>query len=94
MQILFFQSYKFYFFLNEGRALDKKPARITDLFTNGILFVNLCLISTAWFATGMMFYGLSIYMPEFRNTDVRLITFLLGLAEIPADTIPIIALNR
>ena len=75
-------------------ALDKKPARMIDLFTNGIIFLNLCLISTAWFATGMMFYGLSIYMPEFKNTDTRLITFLLGLAEIPADIVPIVALNR
>ena len=65
-----------------------------DLFTNGIFFLNLSLISTAWFATGMMFYGLSIYMPEFKNTDIRLVTFLLGLAEIPADIVPIVALNR
>ena len=41
-----------------------------------------------------MFYGLSIYMPEFKNTDIRLVTFLLGLAEIPADIVPIVALNR
>ena len=65
-----------------------------DLFTNTILFFNLLIISTAWFATGMMFYGLSIYMPEFKSTDIRLITFLLGLAEIPADMVPIVALNR
>merc|ERR1719216_500470 len=65
-----------------------------DLFTSSILFLNLTLISTAWFATGMMFYGLSIYMPEFKSTDIRLITFLLGLAEIPADMVPIVALNR
>ena len=71
-----------------------KPARMIDLFTNTIFFFNLLIISTAWFATGMMFYGLSIYMPEFKSTDIRLITFLLGLAEIPADIVPIIALNR
>ena len=71
-----------------------KPARMIDLFTNKIFFFNLLIISTAWFATGMMFYGLSIYMPEFKSTDIRLITFLLGLAEIPADMVPIVALNR
>ena len=71
-----------------------KPARMIDLFTNTIFFFNLLVISTAWFATGMMFYGLSIYMPEFKSTDIRLITFLLGLAEIPADMVPIVALNR
>ena len=75
-------------------GIEKRPARMTDLFTNRIFFLNLSLISTAWFATGMMFYGLSIYMPEFKNTDMRLVTFLLGLAEIPADIVPIIALNR
>ena len=75
-------------------ALATKPARMIDLFTNTIFFFNLLIISTAWFATGMMFYGLSIYMPEFKSTDIRLITFLLGLAEIPADMVPIVALNR
>ena len=78
----------------EVAALLKKPARMSDLLTNGIFLLNLSLISTAWFATGMMFYGLSIYMPEFKNTDIRLVTFLLGLAEIPADIVPIVALNR
>ena len=72
----------------------KDVGKVTDLFSNGIFLLNLSLISTAWFATGMMFYGLSIYMPEFKNTDIRLVTFLLGLAEVPADIVPIVALNR
>ena len=72
----------------------KNRGRISDLFTNSIFLINLVVISSAWFATGMMFYGLSIYMPEFKDTDVRLVTFLLGLAEIPADIVPIVALNR
>ena len=72
----------------------KNRGRISDLFVNRIFLLNLTLISSAWFATGMMFYGLSIYMPEFKDTDVRLVTFLLGLAEIPADIVPIVALNR
>ena len=79
---------------NGTAAVATKPARMIDLFTNTIFFFNLLIISTAWFATGMMFYGLSIYMPEFKGTDIRLITFLLGLAEIPADMVPIVALNR
>ena len=72
----------------------KNRGRISDLFTNRIFFLNLAVISSAWFATGMMFYGLSIYMPEFKDTDIRLVTFFLGLAEIPADIVPIVALNR
>ena len=83
--------------LQEDLEIEEKKrsrGRITDLLTNGIFLLNLALISAAWFATGMMFYGLSIYMPEFKNTDIRLVTFLLGLAEIPADIVPIIALNR
>ena len=72
----------------------RNVGKLTDLFSNCILLVNLSLISAAWFATGMMFYGLSIYMPEFKNTDIRLVTFLLGLAEVPADIVPIVALNR
>ena len=72
----------------------KNRGKISDLFVNRIFLLNLALISSAWFATGMMFYGLSIYMPEFKDTDVRLVTFFLGLAEIPADIVPILALNR
>ena len=79
--------------MNKNQSEDK-PASIISLFTHFTIFINLCLISTAWFATGMMFYGLSIYMPEYKSTDIRLITFLTGLAEIPADIMPIVALNR
>jgi hypothetical protein len=50
-------------------------------------------MSMAWFATGMMYFGLSLFMPEFDG-NIHFLFFMQGLAEIPAAILPILALNR
>jgi hypothetical protein len=48
-----------------------------DIWKNTAILLNLAVISMAWFATGMMFFGLSIYMPEFDG-NIHLLFFLQG----------------
>lgn len=76
----------------EDSTTDVIKSNVLDLCRNPAIFFNLLVVSMAWFAVGMMFYGLSIYMPEFDG-NTHLLFFLQGLAEVPADLFPIVALN-
>ncbi|XP_023336870.1 solute carrier family 22 member 8 [Eurytemora carolleeae] len=75
--------------IEEKRA----KANFWDLFKKPMIRRNTIVISLAWFSLGMLYFGLSLHMPEF-DANIYLIFFLAGLVEIPADILPFILLNR
>jgi len=74
-------------------SAEKNTATFLDLFKKPMIRRNTISISIAWFALGMLYFGLSLHMPEF-NANIYIIFFMSGLVEIPADILPFLLLNR
>jgi len=72
---------------------DKSSATFLDLFRKPMIRRNTIVFGFAWFALGMLYFGLSLHMPEF-DADIYILFLLSGLAEIPAAILPLLWLNR
>jgi len=79
--------------LDSGLKQSPSSAGFLDLFRQPMMRRNTIVISLCWFALGMLYFGLSLHMPEF-NANIYIIFFMSGLVEIPADILPFILLNR
>lgn len=60
-----------------------KSSNMLDLFKIPYLRKRALIMSSVWFATGLMFYGISLNVGNF-GLDIYLTQFIFGLVELPA----------